>query len=476
MCVSDWFRRAAMQTNRPDYKSDSAEHEQHFIVVPGDIPIVAIRGKEIKHIGRSDDLGEQHVPRPWLIRLVAWVRRFAHNARRTNRDCRRTGELSHVELREALTFLIRVAQTESFPEEVADWTKKKPIQPSSKLIALNPRLVDGVMRVGGRLTNAPVPESRKHLITLHHQHPFTKIVMSYYHWMLYHAGQQLLIAATIHRCVDCFKTKPRVHEQLMADLPSVRVCPAAAFQNFCGPFYIRYPIRRSIPVKCFVAIFVCLVTKAVHMEVVADLSTQAFLAAFKRFVATRGKPQLVMCDNATIFYAEEDGIEFKFIPPRSPNFGGLWEVAVKSFKAHFRKTIGSRTLTYDELHTVVQQIAAILNSRPLTPLSIDPDDFDALTPGHFLTGRPLAAVPEPDLQEIPENRLALWQRTQAFVQQIWRKWKPEYLSNLQNRTRWTKQRDNIKIGTMVLLKEDNLPPLKWKLARVVAVYKGTTLA
>lgn len=130
-------------------------------------------------------------------------------------------------------------------------------------------------------------------------------------------------------------------------------------------------------------------------------------------------------------------------------------------------------MTYDELHTVVQQIAAILNSRPLTPLSNDPDDFDALTPGHFLTGRPLAAVPEPDLQEIPENRLALWQRTQAFVQQIWRKWKTEYLSNLQNRTRWTKQRDNIKIGTMVLLKEDNLPPLKWKLARVVAVYKGS---
>ncbi|KAL9698955.1 hypothetical protein quinque_002396 [Culex quinquefasciatus] len=70
MCVSDWFRRAAMQTNRPDYKSDSAEHEQHFIVVPGDIPIVAIRGKEIKHIGRSDDLGEQHVPRPWTVIFI----------------------------------------------------------------------------------------------------------------------------------------------------------------------------------------------------------------------------------------------------------------------------------------------------------------------------------------------------------------------------------------------------------------------
>lgn len=267
--------------------------------------------------------------------------------------------------------------------------------------------------------------------------------------------------------------------------------------DLCGPFYIRYPGRRGVPIKAFVCIFVCLATKAVHMEVVADLSTQAFLAAFKRFVAIRGKPQLVMCDNATNFVgankeledlrrqlndqqvqhtlvtaAQEDGIDFKFIPPRTPNFGGVWEAAVKSFKGHFRKTIGDKTLTPDELNTIVHQVAAILNSRPLTPLSNDPNDFTALTPGHFLVGRPLTAVPEPDLQEIPENRLSHWQRTQNFVQQLWKKWKTQYLSDLHNRTKWTRKRDNIHIGTLVLVKEDRLPPQKWRLGRVTEIFVG----
>ncbi|XP_058836392.1 uncharacterized protein LOC131692967 [Topomyia yanbarensis] len=454
---------------------------------------------------------------PDLVRIVARIRRFAYNALPRNRSSRRLEHLSSTEYNDAVTILVRVAQHESFPEEIAALSKGEPIKSSSKLLSSNPRLVDGILRVGGRLAHAPVSEYRKHPMILHHQHPLAKLVMEHYHRKLFHAGQQLLIASvrerfwptrirdlarwTIHRCVQCFRNKPKVHEQLMADLPSVRVTPAAAFLkvgiDFCGPFYIRYPVRRSTPVKSFVCIFVCLATKAVHMEVVADLSTQAFLAAFKRFVAVRGKPQLVMCDNATNFVganreleelrlqlynqqfqyemikaSEEEGIDFKFIPPRSPNFGGLWEAAVKSFKGHFRKTIGTRPLTYDELHTIVQQVAAILNSRPLTPLSNDPNDYTVLTPGHFLVGRPLTAIPEPDLQEIPENRLSQWQRTQGFVQQLCRKWKTQYLSDLHNRTKWTRQRNNITVGTMVLVKEENLPPQKWRLGRVAELFTG----
>ena len=87
-------------------------------------------------------------------------------------------------------------------------------------------------------------------------------------------------------------------------------------------------------------------------------------------------------------------------------------------------------------------------------------------------GMPLTAVPEPDLQEVPENRLSQWQRTQHFVQQLWRKWKSQYLSDLHNRTKWTRKRDNLHVGTMVLVKEDNLPPQKWRLGRVTEVFKG----
>ncbi|XP_053686422.1 uncharacterized protein LOC128735963 [Sabethes cyaneus] len=231
------------------------------------------------------------------------------------------------------------------------------------------------MCVGGRLSHAPVTESRKHPFILNHHHPLAILVMRHYHLRLFHAGQQLLIASVrekfwptaihslakrvIHECVSCFKNKPKVVDQLMADLPSERVTPSSPFSkmgvDYCGPFLISYPNRRTRPVKCYVAIFVCLAVKAVHLELVADLTTQAFLAALRRFTARRGKPNLIMCDNATTFVgakwelselhrlflsqhfqdavvrdAGNDSIEFRFIPPRTPNFGGLWEAQVKS--------------------------------------------------------------------------------------------------------------------------------------------------
>ncbi|XP_055633327.1 uncharacterized protein LOC129773709 [Toxorhynchites rutilus septentrionalis] len=455
---------------------------------------------------------------PELVRLIALIRRFILNAKTKERNSRYIGLLTHTKHEDALQVLIRLAQRESFPTELRDLSHARSINQSSKITSLNPILVDGIIRVGGRLANAPVTENRKHPMILHHQHPLTKLIMEHYHRKHFHAGQQFLIASVRERywptnvrslarkvvfeCTSCFRNKPTVHQQLMADLPADRVSPAAAFiktgVDFCGPFFIRYPGRRSTSIKCYVSIFVCLTTKAVHMEVVADLTTQAFLGALKRFVSIRGKPSVITCDNATNFVGanrelellrlqlcsqqfqhtvtrdcETEGIQFKFIPPRSPNFGGLWEAAVKSFKTQFRKTIGSRVLTYDEIHTVVQQLAAILNSRPLTPLSNDPNDYEALTPGHFIAGRPLVSIPSPDLQEIPENRLFLWQKSQSYVQQIWRKWKTHYLSDLHNRTKWTQKRDNLIVGTMVLVKDDNLPPQKWCLGRIAETIPGS---
>ncbi|XP_062533828.1 uncharacterized protein LOC134202863 [Armigeres subalbatus] len=252
----------------------------------------------------------------------------------------------------------------------------------------------------------------------------------------------------------------------MANLPSERVSPAPPFLkvgvDYCGPFMVANSNRRAAPRKYFLAIFVCLVTKAVHLECVGDLTSEAFIAAFKRFIARR-----------VVDGAEQNEVEFRFIPPRSPNFGGLWEAAVKSFKAHFKRTIGTRILQHDEMQTAVTQIEAILNSRPLTPISSDPMDFEALTPGHFLIQRPLTAVPEPDLSHQSTNRLSTWQKAQDFVQQMWKKWSQQYLSDLHCRTKWTRRRNNIFIGTMVVLREDNLPPLKWKLGRVVEVHAGT---
>lgn len=197
----------------------------------------------------------------------------------------------------------------------------------------------------------------------------------------------------------------------MGELPPERVQPAFPFVHtgvdYCGPFSCR-PTRRATAVKCYVSVFVCLVTKAVHLECVADLTTNSFLAALRRFVARRGKPELIECDNALNFQGAkreleelarlfrsqqhqdqitrscaEDGITFKFIPPRSPNFGGLWEAAVKSMKNHLRRTMGNVILYQDEFWTLLVQIESCLNSRPLTQLTSDPNDLEVLTPGHF---------------------------------------------------------------------------------------------
>ena len=451
-----------------------------------------------------------------LVRRVAWIRRFIHNCRHPEEV--RSGNINHIEHQEAMLSLVRLAQNESFPEEISALQRGNQVKPSSPIHKLWPILVEGVLRVGGRLSEAPVSSTRKHPAILCYRHPLSKLIVVDYHLRLFHAGQQLLTSSVrekywptqirrlantiIHECVSCFRNKPKVLDQLMANLPSERVSPAPPFVkvgvDYCGPFFVANSNRRAAPRKYFLAVFVCLVTKAVHLELVGDLTSAAFIAAFKRFVARRGKPVLVMCDNALNFVgarrelselhrlfrnqqfqesvaesAEEDEIEFRFIPARSPNFGGLWEAAVKSFKGHFKRTVGSKILPHDAMHTAIVQIEAILNSRPLTPVSSDPMDFEALTPGHFLIQRPLTAVPEPDLSHLPKNRLSLWQEMQDFVQHMWKVWSRQYLSDLNNRTKWTRRRNNISVGTMVVVREDNLPPLKWKLGRIVQVHAGT---
>jgi hypothetical protein len=288
----------------------------------------------------------------------------------------------------------------------------------------------------------------------------------------------------------------------MGDLPPSRVTPARPFlstgTDFCGPFNAKVLNLRAIRhTKVYICVFVCMVTKAVHLEVVTDLTTDAFIAALIRFVSRRGLcvqlfsdcgTNYVGADNTlqrtikeTLFstdsqkkllhFATSRGIEFKFNPPAAPHQGGLWESAVKSAKHHLRRVMGDTVLTLPEFMTLVTQIEAMLNSRPLIPLSSDPADLTALTPGHFLIGAPLASVPEPDLLDVPDNRLKHWHLVQAFHQRIWKRWSVEYLHTLQQRGKWTLKTDNLKIGDLVLVHTPS-SPLDWPLARVTNIHPG----
>ncbi|GFS73204.1 integrase catalytic domain-containing protein [Trichonephila clavipes] len=122
------------------------------------------------------------------------------------------------------------------------------------------------------------------------------------------------------------------------------------------------------------------------------------------------------------------------MPPRAPNFGGLWEAGVKSFKFYLKRAVGNLKMTLEEFLTIITQVEGILNSRPITPLSEDIDDLEVLTPGHFLIGRPITSISEPNLLDKTENTLSRWQKLTKIVQHIWTKWSLDYLNNLQQRT------------------------------------------
>ena len=169
-----------------------------------------------------------------------------------------------------------------------------------------------------------------------------------------------------------------------------------------------------------------------------------------------------------------DSITWHVIPPRSPHFGGLWEAAVKSFKHHMLRVIGVRLLTYEELTTVVTKIEGILNSRPLTPVSSDPNDLTALTPGHFLISDSLTSMPGHDLKDMPSGRLASWQQVQQMKQHFWTRWNIEYLHELTVRKKWHKGSDNdIQIGKLVTIREENISPMQWSLGRIIATHPGS---
>lgn len=173
--------------------------------------------------------------------------------------------------------------------------------------------------------------------------------------------------------------------------------------------------------------------------------------------------------NVSEHFGNEE-IRWNFIPARARNFGGLWEAGVKSCKHHLKRVMGNAFLTFENFYTLLTQVEATLNSRPLAQMSSDffsfPIDFDILTPAHFLIGRRLTSLPDPSLKDVPENRLSKFQHLQNLYQHFWTRWSKEYIHLLQQRTKWTRSQRSIKIGKCVIIKKDNLPPLQWRMGRI----------
>ncbi|XP_073964611.1 uncharacterized protein [Choristoneura fumiferana] len=444
-----------------------------------------------------------------VTHVLAWIRRFLTR----KQDRKQQAYLTLSELKDAKIQIIKLVQAQMFSEEIESIKKSKKISKTSKILGLDPFLDDhGLLRVGGRLKHAQISPEMKNPIILPYDNRLTRLIIDDAHKLTYHGGTRVTLAfvrqkywvisgnrATkkfVRQCVTCKKHRPYKQEQLMGDLPGARVNPSRPFYHtgvdFTGHVYIKANKGRGIKTtKGYVAVFVCLATKAVHLELVSDLTASAFIAALRRMSARRGTPRHLYSDNGRNFvganriiqeeYQEiqqvfddqlkkeitELEITWHFNAPSWPSASGLFEAAVKSFKYHFKRVIGEQILTFEEFSTLLSQIEACLNSRPLCPISEDPEDLNYLTPSHFLASGPILT-----LIETERDLRTRWKLTQKIFQDLWKRWRSEYLTTLTSRCKWKQARENVRINDVVLIHDDNMPPGKWLMGRIVELHPG----
>lgn len=419
------------------------------------------------------------------------------------------GPLQTTETTAALMFLLKHVQLTSFSAEITH-LKDGRVNLLPKSLRKLSLFIDavGIVRVGGRLANSPIKFSVKHPVLLPRSHRLTVLIIEEYHKKFLHPGAQTLqnllaqsfwilspkraIRAVVGGCVKCFRAHPTpASAPLMGNLPSYRISQIKPFSSvaidYGGPFDIALGRGRGVRTyKGYICVFVCTSTKAIHIELASELSTEAFLCVLKRFIARRGRCNNIVSDQGRNFIGASNylgslmknatnaqEIKFSFNPPGSPHFNGLAESGIRSVKTHLARVVGNQRLTFEEFYTVLTQIEAMLNSRPLTPLSTDPNDLSAITPGHFLTLEPLSILPEEDFADQNVSISHRWKLIQKMHQDFWRRWHSEYVHTLQQRTKWNKVNTNILVGTLVLLINEQTSPLKWTLGRISALHPGS---
>jgi hypothetical protein len=449
-----------------------------------------------------------------LINAVARLKRLARNYKKD--AIRMTGPLTIDEREDSTKFIIRIVQQTMFEKEyqhllriAEDPNLKEDFPSKSLLLSLAPIMDkdEKIIRVGGRVQASPgLTDNQKHPIVLPNGN-FAKIVIRDLHQKNLHPGALALLAQVRenywplqakriirkvqHQCITCFKAKPPVDTQFMGSLPEARVKMQPPFTStavdYTGYFNIRASItKKATIVKAYVAMFKCMSTGAIHLEAVSALSTDAFIAAFDRFISRRGLSVEIFSDNGTNFqgannefkkilkevephiaeHLKTKSIQWHFTTPLAPHAGGYYESGIKTMKHHLTRVMDDGSFDFEQFSTILCKIEAIINSRPLTPMSEDPNDLRVLTPAHFLVGRSLLTKPERNFVNVQQNRVDKWNRLQQIQQKFWDAWYHDYLHNLQERPKDFREKHEYSIGDMVIIKDCNLPPLKWITGRI----------
>jgi len=407
--------------------------------------------------------------------------------------------------------IIKLVQAQTFPEDIDSLARDRPAR-TSGLQKLDP-FVDsqGMLRVGGRLKESSLPYSVKHPLILPRKHHVVNLIIQYHHEQVAHQGRGMTtnklresgywivgfsaaVSSVLYKCVECRHLRGKSQDQKMANLPEERIECSPPF-TYCGvdcfgPFYIKEG-RKEL--KRYGLLLTCLASRAVHIEVIDDMSTDAFLNGLRCFVAIRGQIRQIRCDQGSNFVKakhellcalneidtekvsatmlEQLNCEFKLNPPFASHMVGICERQTRTIRSVLSGILvkSSRQLDSSSLRTLMYEVMAIINSRPLTADNLNEAGAPLpLTPNHLLTTKASVIMPPPG--EFPKEDLYLkkrWRIVQHLANLFWTQWKREYLHNLQVRQKWQSKKPNIKVGDIVILNEEDKPRSNWRLARVV---------
>ena len=480
----------------PDWLSKYAQipYSEHVPHIPLEVQLNCFTTYNITKLFNFDRFSNLNK----AINHVSFILRFIHNCKKSNSKL--VGPLTSEERAKGRLAIWRNVQRETYGLEVAHLEAGKPIPKESSLSKLNPFLCEqGLLRKGNRLENADLTYDAKYPIIIPKGH-IAKLLIRFQHYFMNHSGVGSVVttlqnkfwiirakvtAKTIIKdCVPCQRQDSRACNEVAAPLPSDRVRQGPPFSvvgiDYAGPLYCKeFPSK-----KLYILLFVCGITRAIHIELTDSLLTSEFLLCFRRFTARRGVPKTVYSDNARTFTSaankldEQYGIHvpaWKFIVPRAPFWGGWWERLVRSVKSALRKSVKTHSLTRRELETVLCEVEQSVNSRPLTPATEDPREPGPLTPAHFLMELPLSTQLENDLV-VPLSAVELAEKhtaRQLSLQRFWKIWKDQYITNLPPVVRSHKKGGTVVVGDIVLIRDEPLVSrLQWPLARVVQVHVG----
>ncbi|XP_045537630.1 uncharacterized protein LOC123721811 [Papilio machaon] len=407
--------------------------------------------------------------------------------------------------------ILQRTQLESFSIEFLHVLNSKPIPPNSRLKKLSPALgEDKLLRLAGRIKAAEgIDPDTRFPILLDGRHPIVRLLVQFYHRKAGHANYELVVnelrqkywllrlrntvRTVAKECLICRIRKSLPVNPKTGDLPPERLAHHRRPFTFTGLDYFG-PISVTIGrrhEKRYVALFTCLTVRALHLEMVHSLSTDSAIMAIRRFIARRGSPDTIFSDNGTCFvganrilrefYGEnvEDfmstqGIRWKFTPPAAPNFGGCWERLVRSVKVALNATLTERAPKEETLSSLLAEAEAIVNSRPLTHVSTDPDDPTTLTTFHFLIGSSSMQTLPTALNDHDLVSRSEWRKALRLADHFWSRWMREVLPTLQPREqpRGNRSSTALQEGDIVIIADSNLPRGTWPRGRVAKTYCG----